>query len=84
METIIKDKDGYFYKGLVIDTLQEAEDLKYIIEKFEDYKQKRQKSKLTINIYKSLNLLKAFRITDREFIYKTIKENEENLWSIFR
>ena len=80
MEKIIKDEDGYIYRGYAMETLQEAENVKYIVEKFEDY---RQKSKLTGNIYGALNLLKVFGITDRELIYKTIKENKEKLWSIF-
>ena len=77
---IIKDEYGYLYRGFVMETLQEAENVKYIVEKFEDYKQK---SKLTSNIYGALNLLKSFGITDRDLIYETIKENKDELWSIF-
>lgn len=80
MEKIIKDEYGYLYRGYVMETLQEAEDVKYIVEKFEDYSQK---ENLTGKIYGSLNLLKVFGITDKELIYKTIKENKDNLWSIF-
>ena len=80
MEKIVKDEYGYLYRGYVMETLQEAEDVKYIVEKFEDYPQK---ENLTGKIYGSLNLLKAFGITDRNLIYKIIKENKDNLWSIF-
>lgn len=80
MEKIIKDKYGYLYRGIVMETLQEAEDVKYIVEKFEDYPQK---MKLTGKIYETLNLLKVFGITDIDLIYKTIKENKDNLWNIF-
>lgn len=80
MEKIIKDEYGYLYKGIVMDTLQEAEDVKYIVEKFKDYPQK---MKLTGKIYESLNLLKAFGITDRDLIYETIKKNRDKLWNIF-
>lgn len=80
MKKIVKDEYGYLYRGIVMETLKEAEDVKYIVEKFENYPQK---MKLTGKIYESLNLLKAFGIIDRELIYKTIKENEEKLWNIF-
>lgn len=81
MEEITKNGNyGYIYRNYVFETLQEAENVKYIVEKFEDYKQK---MKLTSKIYESLNLLKAFEITDRDMIYKTIKENKEKLWNIF-
>lgn len=80
MEKIVKDEYGYLYRGIVMETLQEAEDVKYIVEKFRDYKQR---TNLTAKIYGTLNLLKVFGITDRELIYKTIKENKDDLWSIF-
>ena len=57
MEKIIKDEYGYLYRGYVMETLQEAENVKYIMEKFEDYSQK---ENLTGKIYGSLNLLKVF------------------------
>ena len=80
MDKIVKDEYGYLYRGVVMETLQEAEDVKYIVEKFNDY---RQKTNLTAKIYGTLNLLKVFGITDRELIYKTIKENKDDLWIIF-
>ena len=80
MEKIIKDEYGYLYRGIVMETLKEAEDVKYIVEKFKDYPQK---MKLTSKIYETLNLLKVFGITDIDLIYKTIKENKDNLWNIF-
>lgn len=80
MEKIVKDEYGYLYRGIVMETLQEAEDVKYIVEKFRDYKQR---TNLTAKIYGTLNLLKVFGITDRDMIYKTIKENKEKLWNIF-
>lgn len=80
MEKIIKDKYGYLYRGIVMETLQEAEDVKYIVEKFEDYPQK---MKLTGILYGSLNLLKAFGITDKDLIYETLRKNKEKLWNIF-
>lgn len=80
MEKIVKDEYGYLYRGNVMETLQEAENVRYIVEKFEDYPQK---TKLTTKVYESLILLKAFEITDRDMIYKTIKENKEKLWNIF-
>ena len=80
MDKIVKDEYGYLYRGVVMETLQEAEDVRYIIEKFNDY---RQKTNLTAKIYGTLNLLKVFGITDRELIYKTIKENKDDLWIIF-
>lgn len=80
MEKIVKDEYGYLYRGVVMETLQEAEDVRYIVERFEDYKQK---INLTVKIYGSLNLLKAFGITDKELIYKTLKENKDKLWIIF-
>lgn len=80
MEKIIKDEYGYLYRRIVMETLQEAEDVRYIVEKFKNYPQK---MKLTGKIYENLNLLKAFGITDIDLIYKTIKENRDNLWNIF-
>lgn len=80
MDKIVKDEYGYLYRGVVMETLQEAEDVRYIVEKFNDY---RQKTNLTAKIYGTLNLLKVFGITDRELIYKTIKENKDDLWIIF-
>lgn len=80
MEKIIKDEYGYLYRGIVMETLQEAEDVRYIVEKFKNYPQK---MKLTSKIYETLNLLKVFGITDIDLIYKTIKENKDNLWNIF-
>ena len=80
MEKIVKDEYGYLYRGIVMETLQEAEDVKYIVEKFRDYKQR---TNLTAKIYGTLNLLKVFGITYRDMIYKTIKENKEKLWNIF-
>lgn len=77
---IVKDEYGYLYRGVVMETLQEAEDVKYIVEKFKNHKQK---INLTVKIYGTLNLLKAFGITDRDLIYETIKENKDKLWSIF-
>ena len=77
MEKIV---NGYLYRGIVMETLQEAENVKYIVEKFRDYKQR---TNLTAKIYGTLNLLKVFGITDRDMIYKTIKENKEKLWNIF-
>ena len=77
---IVKDEYGYLYRGVVMETLQEAEDVKYIVEKFENHKQK---TNLTAKIYGTLNLLKAFGITDKELIYKTLKENKDDLWIIF-
>ncbi len=61
-----------------METLKEAENVKYIVEKFEDYPQK---MKLTSKIYETLNLLKVFGITDIDLIYKTIKENKDNILS---
>ncbi len=80
MEKIVKDEYGYLYRSNVMETLQEAEDVRYIVEKFKDYPQK---TKLTTKVYESLVLLRAFGITDRDMIYKTIKENKEKLWNIF-
>jgi|GEM_PF-4144074 hypothetical protein len=80
MDKIVKDEYGYLYRGVVMETLQEAEDVRYIVEKFNDY---RQKTNLTAKIYGTLNLLKAFGIIDKELIYKTIKENKDDLWIIF-
>lgn len=80
MNKIVKDEYGYLYRGIVMETLEEAENVKYIVEKFEDYPQK---TNLTAKIYGTLNLLKVFGITDRELIYKTIKENKDDLWIIF-
>lgn len=80
MDKIVKDEYGYLYRGVVMETLQEVEDVRYIVEKFNDY---RQKTNLTAKIYGTLNLLKVFGITDRELIYKTIKENKDDLWIIF-
>ena len=80
MDKIVKDEYGYLYRGFVMETLQEAEDVRYLVEKFEDYKQK---TNLTAKIYGTLNLLKAFGITDKELIYKTLKENKDDLWIIF-
>lgn len=80
MDKIVKDEYGYLYRGVVMETLQEAEDVRYLVEKFEDYKQK---TNLTAKIYGTLNLLKAFGITDKELIYKTLKENKDDLWIIF-
>lgn len=80
MEKIIKDEYGYLYRGIVMETLQEVEDVRYIVEKFKNYPQK---MKLTSKIYETLNLLKVFGITDIDLIYKTIKENKDNLWNIF-
>lgn len=80
MNKIVKDEYGYLYRGIIMETLEEAEDVKYIVEKFEDYSQK---TNLTAKIYGILNLLKAFGITDKELIYKTIKENKNDLWIIF-
>jgi hypothetical protein len=80
MEKTIKDEYGYLYRGIVMETLQEAEDVRYIVEKFKNYPQK---MKLTSKIYETLNLLKVFGITDIDLIYKTIKENKDNLWNIF-
>ena len=80
MDKIVKDEYGYLYRGVVMETLQEAEDVRYIVEKFNDYIQK---TNLTAKIYGTLNLLKVFGITDRELIYKIIKENKDDLWIIF-
>lgn len=81
MEEITKNGNyGYIYRNYVFETLQEAEDVKYIVEKFENYTQK---TRLTEKIHETLNLLKIFGITDREYIYKTIKDNVENLWNVF-
>ena len=80
MEKIVKDEYGYLYRGIVMETLEEAENVKYIVEKFGDYKQR---TNLTAKIYGTLNLLKVFGITDRDMIYKTLKENKDKLWNIF-
>ena len=69
----------YNLNGIIFENKQDYELVKYLLDNFET----NQKTNLTIKLAGLVNTLKIFKITDKNLILNTIKENKKELWNIF-
>ena len=69
----------YELNGIVFEDKQQYEIVKYLINNFETS----QKTNLIIKLAELVNTLRVFKITDKELILNTLKENKKELWNIF-
>ena len=69
----------YELNGIVFEDKQQYEIVKYLLNNFETT----QKTNLIIKLAELVNTLKVFKITDKELILNTLKENKKELWNIF-
>ena len=69
----------YELNGIIFEDKQQYETVKYLINNFETS----QKTNLIIKLAELVNTLKVFKITDKELILNTLKENKKELWNIF-
>ena len=65
--------------GIVFEDKQQYETVKYLINNFEVT----QKTNLIIKLAELVNTLEVFKITDKDVILNTLKENKKELWNIF-
>ena len=71
--------NGYELNGIVFEDQKQYEIVKYLLNNFETT----QKTNLTIKLAELVNTLVVFKITDKELILNTLKENKKELWNIF-
>ena len=71
--------NGYELNGIVFEDKQQYEIVKYLLNNFETT----QKTNLIIKLAELVNTLVVFKITDKELILNTLKENKKELWNIF-
>ena len=69
----------YELNRIVFEDKQQYETVKYLLNNFETS----QKTNLTIKLAELVNTLEVFKITDKELILNTLKENKKELWNIF-
>ena len=69
----------YELNGILFEDKQQYEIVKYLINNFET----NQKTNLIIKLSELVNTLKVFKITDKDLILNTLKENKKELWNIF-
>ena len=69
----------YNLNGIIFENKQDYELVKYLLDNFET----NQKTNLTIKLAGLVNILRVFKISDKELILNTLKENKEELWNIF-
>ena len=69
----------YELGGIIFEDKQQYETVKYLINNFETS----QKTNLIIKLAELVNTLRVFKITDKELILNTLKENKKELWNIF-
>ena len=69
----------YELNGIIFEDKQQYETVKYLINNFETS----QKTNLIIKLAELVNTLRVFKITDKELILNTLKENKKELWNIF-
>lgn len=69
----------YELGGIIFEDKQQYETVKYLINNFEVT----QKTNLIIKLAELVNTLEVFKITDKELILNTLKENKKELWNIF-
>ena len=69
----------YELNGIIFEDKQQYETVKYLINNFEVT----QKTNLIIKLAELVNTLEVFKITDKELILNTLKENKKELWNIF-
>ena len=66
--------------GIIFEDKQQYETVKYLLNNFETSSQK---TNFTIKLAELVNTLEVFKITDKELILNTLKENKKELWNIF-
>ena len=69
----------YELNGIIFEDKQKYEIVKYLLNNFETS----QKTNFTIKLAELVNTLRVFKITDKELILNTLKENKKELWNIF-
>ena len=69
----------YELGGIIFEDKQQYETVKYLINNFEVT----QKTNLIIKLAELVNTLEVFKITDKDVILNTLKENKKELWNIF-
>lgn len=69
----------YNLNGIIFEDKKDYELVKYLLNNFETS----QKTNLTIKLAGLVNILKVFKITDKDLILNTLKENKKELWNIF-
>ena len=69
----------YELNGIIFEDKQQYEIVKYLLNNFETT----QKTNLIIKLAELVNTLVVFKITDKELILNTLKENKKELWNIF-
>ena len=72
--------EKYELNGIIFEQQYEYETVKYLLNNFETSSQK---TNFTIKLAELVNTLKIFKITDKNLILNTIKENKKELWNIF-
>ena len=69
----------YELNGIVLEDKQQYETVKHLLNNFETT----QKTNLIIKLAELVNTLRVFKITDKDLILNTLKENKKELWNIF-
>ncbi len=69
----------YELNSIIFEDKQKYEIVKYLLNNFETS----QKTNFTIKLAELVNTLIVFKITDKELILNTLKENKKELWNIF-
>ena len=70
----------YELGGIIFEDKQQYETVKYLLKNFETT----QKTNLIIKLVELVNTLRVFKITDKDLILNTLKENKKELWNIFK
>lgn len=73
----------YELNGIVFEDRKQYEIVKYLLNNFETSQKTNQKTNFTIKLSELVNTLIVFKITDKELILNTIRENKKELWNIF-
>ena len=69
----------YELNGIIFEDKQEYETIKYLLNNLETS----QKTNFTIKLAELVNTLRVFKITDKDLILNTLKENKKELWNNF-
>ena len=69
----------YELNRIIFEDKQQYEIVKYLLNNFETS----QKTNFTMKLAELVNTLIVFKITDKELILNTLKENKKELWNIF-